>query len=95
MKTPNCAIGLLSLCLLLLTGCASAPPSQAPQVIETGCPAVTPCSLPPASLNSNGELLTEAEVLEAAWAECAAQVDTIHTHQTAQGPAHGRNRRAD
>ena len=81
MKTPNCAIGLISLSLLLLAGCASAPPSPEPLVIETGCPAVVPCLLPATSPNTNGELLTELERAELAWAECAAQVDMIYNHQ--------------
>lgn len=81
MKMPTFANGPLSLCLLLLAGCASAPPSPEPLVIETGCPAVVPCRLPPASPASNGELLRDIEAVEAAWADCAAQVDMIHQHQ--------------
>lgn len=83
MKMPNYAIGLISLCLLLLAGCASAPQSPEPLIISIGCPVVTPCQLPPAAPSSNGDLLTDAEVLETAWAECAAQVDMIRAHQQA------------
>ncbi|WP_313314664.1 Rz1-like lysis system protein LysC [Stutzerimonas nitrititolerans] len=81
---PNYAIGLISLCLLLLAGCASAPQSAEPLIISIGCPAVTPCQLPLAAPSSNGDLLTDAEALETAWAECAAQVDMIRAHQQAQ-----------
>lgn len=81
MKTMNFAIGPASLCLLLLAGCASAPPLPEPLVIVRGCPAVVPCSLPPAKPAANGELLRDAEVVEAAWADCAAQVDTIYQAQ--------------
>jgi len=42
---------------------------------------VVPCRLPPASPASNGELLRDIEAVEAAWADCAAQVDMIHQHQ--------------
>lgn len=77
----NFAIGPASLCLLLLAGCASAPPSPAPQIIVTGCPAVVPCRLPAAAPIGNGELLRDAEVVEAAWADCAAQVDTVYQAQ--------------
>ncbi|ERI52119.1 hypothetical protein N878_01200 [Pseudomonas sp. EGD-AK9] len=84
MKTPNFANGLPSLCLMLLAGCASAPPSPAPQLIETGCPAVVPCVLPATSPSNNGELLTDAERAELAWAECAAQIDTVIQHSEQQ-----------
>ena len=46
----------------------------------TGCPAVVPCVLPASSPSTNGELLTETERAELAWAECAAQVDMIYNH---------------
>lgn len=47
----------------------------------TGCPAVVPCVLPASSPSTNGQLLTEAERAELAWAECAAQVDMLHATQ--------------
>ncbi|WP_217632896.1 Rz1-like lysis system protein LysC [Pseudomonas kuykendallii] len=84
MKTKSFAYGLISSCLLLLAACAGAPPSAEQQVIETGCPAVVPCSLPAAAPSNNGELLDDADVLEAAWAECAAQVDMVYQHQVQQ-----------
>ena len=83
MKTVISRPGLLSLCLLQLAGCASAPPSAAPALTVTGCPLVTPCQLPATAPRNNGELLADAEALEAAWADCAAQVDLIHDMQQA------------
>ena len=82
MRTRNYATGLTSLCLLLLAGCASAPPSAAPTLIVTGCPAVTPCVLPATAPDSNGALLQDADNLELAWAECAAKVDTVIAAQS-------------
>jgi len=81
MKISTCATGLVLLCLLLLSGCAPVQPSPAPQIIRLGCPAVTPCILPATSPQQNGDLLTDADRIEAAWAECAAQVDIIHQYQ--------------
>ncbi|WNC11648.1 Rz1-like lysis system protein LysC [Pseudomonas coleopterorum] len=86
MKTPHFAIGLNSLCLTLLLGCASAPPSPAPTLIVSGCPAVTPCTLPATAPRHNGQLLGDQDSLEAAWADCAAQVDMIFRHQQAATP---------
>ncbi len=83
MKTKNCATGLISLCLTLLAGCASAPPSPAPQLTVTGCPAVVPCVLPATSPRNNGDQLTDQDRVEAAWADCAAQVDMVYKHQQA------------
>nr|USW02685.1 Rz1-like lysis system protein LysC [Pseudomonas pergaminensis] len=83
MRTTNYANGLISLCLTLLAGCASAPPSPAPTLIATGCPAVTPCVLPATSPLNNGDQLTDQDRAEAAWAECAAQVDMVYKHQQA------------
>lgn len=84
MKTLICALGLLSPCLMLLAGCASAPPSQAPTLIVSGCPAVVPCSLPATRPSSNGELMSDQDTAEAAWAECAGQVDMIYRYQKAR-----------
>ncbi|WP_216642245.1 Rz1-like lysis system protein LysC [Pseudomonas putida] len=81
MKTSNFANGLTSLCLTLLAGCASAPPSPAPTLIVSGCPVVVPCQLPATAPTRNGQLLTDQERTELAWAECAAQVDRVYQHQ--------------
>lgn len=42
---------------------------------------MVPCVLPATSPALNGELLTDAERAELAWAECAAQVDMIYANQ--------------
>ncbi|WP_434771145.1 Rz1-like lysis system protein LysC [Pseudomonas entomophila] len=81
MKTLHFATGLPSLCLILLAGCASAPPSPAPTPTVSGCPAVIPCQLPPTRPTHNGDLLADQDRLEQAWAECAAQVDRILERQ--------------
>ncbi|WP_420876158.1 Rz1-like lysis system protein LysC [Pseudomonas gessardii] len=67
----------------MLAGCANAPPSAAPPLIVTGCPAVVPCHLPASSPLHNGDLLTDQDRAEAAWADCAAQVDMIYKYQQA------------
>ncbi|WP_390891682.1 Rz1-like lysis system protein LysC [Ectopseudomonas guguanensis] len=77
-------IGALSLCLLLLAGCMSAPPLPEPVVIVSGCPVVTPCSLLPAAPQNNGDLSDDSDYLLSAWAECAAQVDAVYQHQQQQ-----------
>lgn len=80
MKTPSTRTGLTSLCLLLLAGCTSAPPSPEPTVTVAGCPIVTRCSLDPAAPTSNGDLSDEADYLLGAWADCAAKVDALYDH---------------
>lgn len=84
MRMPNFAYGLTSLCLTLLAGCASAPPSPEPLRIETGCPAVVPCTLSATNPDKNGALLNDQEVTESDWAQCAAQVDMVYEHQQAK-----------
>ncbi|MET1080315.1 MAG: Rz1-like lysis system protein LysC [Pseudomonas sp.] len=81
MNSKRTVYGLLSLCLALLLGCASAPPSPAPPLILSGCPVVTPCQLPATAPALNGHLVSDLEVIESAWASCAAQVDEIHDCQ--------------
>ncbi|WP_373318713.1 Rz1-like lysis system protein LysC [Laribacter hongkongensis] len=82
---PNCAAGLPLLCLTLLAGCASAPPSSVPPLIVNGCPGVSACRLPPSRPQTNSDLLTLVDELEAAWHDCAAQIDTIRACQSASG----------
>ncbi|WP_218191842.1 Rz1-like lysis system protein LysC [Pseudomonas sp. B11(2017)] len=84
MRTPTYATGLPSLCLTLLAGCASAPPSPAPTLIVSGCPAVVPCTLPATRPQSNGDQLSDQDRVEAAWADCASQVDMVYRHHQAQ-----------
>ncbi|MDD1980000.1 Rz1-like lysis system protein LysC [Pseudomonas asiatica] len=81
MRTKNCGTGLISLSLILLAGCASAPPSPAPTLIVSGCPVVVPCQLPATAPSKNGQLLSDQERTELAWAECAAQVDSVYQYQ--------------
>lgn len=47
----------------------------------SGCPVVTRCQLPSTAPRNNGELLDDSETLEAAWADCAAQVDMVYDAQ--------------
>ncbi|MBX9761555.1 MAG: Rz1-like lysis system protein LysC [Pseudomonadaceae bacterium] len=74
-------VGGLSLSLMLLAGCMSAPPLAEHTVTVSGCPVVTPCSLLPAAPQTNGQLSDDSDYLLSAWAECAAQVDIIYSHQ--------------
>ncbi|MDH0308506.1 Rz1-like lysis system protein LysC [Aeromonas caviae] len=76
----------------MLSGCSSAPPSPAPQTIRLTCQGLTPCRLPPADPANNGDLLDQLTQTEAAWATCAAQVDSLiacqQRHQN--GREHGK-----
>lgn len=63
------------------------PPSPAPTLIVSGCPVVVPCQLPATAPTQNGNLLTDQERTELAWAECAAQVDRVYQHQVAHEQA--------
>ncbi|MGL6230915.1 Rz1-like lysis system protein LysC [Aeromonas rivipollensis] len=66
---------------MLLSGCSSAPPSPAPQIIRITCTAPAPCQLPAASPVNNGDLIDQLTQTEAAWASCAAKVDSLITCQ--------------
>lgn len=77
-------IGAGSLCLALLAGCMSAQPSQEQTLTVLGCPVVTPCSLLPAAPQNNAGLSDDNDYLQAAWAECAAQVDAVYQYQQQQ-----------
>ncbi|WP_207953564.1 Rz1-like lysis system protein LysC [Vreelandella lionensis] len=76
-KTPHFALGLALACLLLLSGCAAAPPSPVPMLTINQCATPSPCSLPASNPHTNGELHLQLERTEAAWAQCAAEVDAI------------------
>ncbi|WP_417761724.1 Rz1-like lysis system protein LysC [Shewanella sp.] len=69
--------GLILLCPLLLSACASGLQLPAAPPIDNGCPRVIPCALPPANPKSNEGLSDEVDQLEQAWHACAAQVDMI------------------
>ncbi|WP_425314012.1 Rz1-like lysis system protein LysC [Shewanella dokdonensis] len=56
--------GLILLCPLLLSACASDQPLVAAPPIDNGCPRVVPCSLPPANPRSNEGLSQEIDQLE-------------------------------
>ncbi|ROT46073.1 Rz1-like lysis system protein LysC [Pusillimonas sp. NJUB218] len=73
--------GLISLCLLILSGCGSARPREVPQITLNQCPPVVPCVMQAASPRTNGELNLVLEQTEADWALCAAQVDMIYNCQ--------------
>ncbi|HFG0607571.1 Rz1-like lysis system protein LysC [Yersinia mollaretii] len=77
MKMKPYAAGLILPCLMILSGCVSAPPSPGPQIIVNGCPRVTACLFPSASPRTNGDLNDDIDQLEAALHACAAQVDTV------------------
>ncbi|WP_105534179.1 Rz1-like lysis system protein LysC [Solimicrobium silvestre] len=69
--------GLTLLCLLLLCSCASAPPPPAQVNIIQNCPNLHRCTLLAANPTTNGALNLLLERTEAAWADCAAQVDMM------------------
>ncbi|WJV54474.1 Rz1-like lysis system protein LysC [Pectobacteriaceae bacterium CE90] len=71
----NLNAGLIPLCLLILSGCASIPSSPAVTLTVNGCPSLTPCRFPAASPQTNGELNNQLDETEAALADCADQVD--------------------
>lgn len=74
-------VGGLSLSLMLLAGCMRGQVLPEHTVTVSGCPVVTPCSLQPAAPQNNGQLSDDSDYLLSAWAECAAQVDMIYSHQ--------------
>ncbi|WP_442908978.1 Rz1-like lysis system protein LysC [Halopseudomonas sp.] len=65
----------------MLAACETVPPLPAPQTIRLGCPAVTPCTLSATRPQRNGNLLTDTDVIESDWAECAAKVDMLYQYQ--------------
>lgn len=77
MKMKPYAVGLTLPCLMILSGCVSAPPSLGPQITVNGCPKVTACQFPAASPQTNGDLNDDIDQLEAALHACAAQIDTV------------------
>ena len=73
--------GATAACLTLLSACAAGPKLPEVQLIEIGCPSVTRCQLPPTQPLTNGDLRRDLEAIEAAWHDCAAQVDMINDCQ--------------
>ena len=76
--------GLILCCLMLFTGCTSAPPLVAVQSTVVGCPLVIPCLLPASNPISNQGISSELDTCETAWHDCAAQIDMIIECQTKQ-----------
>ncbi|WP_226066678.1 Rz1-like lysis system protein LysC [Dickeya zeae] len=74
---------------MILSGCASAPPSQVAVLTVNGCPRLTPCRFPPANPQTNGELNALLDETEAALATCADQVDAIIECQATSNVANG------
>lgn len=77
MKMKRYGAGLMLGCLLMLSGCASVPPSPAVTLTVNGCPRLTPCRFPAASPQTNGDLNNQLDATEAALVICADQVDII------------------
>ena len=67
--------GLILLCLLISSSCASVPPSPAPVIIINTCDSPTPCQLSAQAPATNKDLDAMLESTEADWAECAAKVE--------------------
>ncbi len=76
------AIGLIVLCLLVLSGCASTRRLSVPTLTVQQCPKVIRCTLTATSPRTNGELNLALEQAQADWAMCAAQVDMIYNCQS-------------
>ncbi|MFC7414770.1 Rz1-like lysis system protein LysC [Larsenimonas suaedae] len=62
---------------MLLSGCAATTPSPVPTLIVNRCATPNPCTLPASHPTTNGELHLQLERTEAAWAQCAAEVDAV------------------
>ncbi|EOI6580361.1 Rz1-like lysis system protein LysC [Yersinia enterocolitica] len=77
MKMKPYAAGLILPCLMILSGCADAPPSSGPQITVNGCPRVAQCQFPAAEPHTNGDLNDDIDRLETALHACAAQIDTV------------------
>ncbi|WP_245747100.1 Rz1-like lysis system protein LysC [Paraburkholderia lycopersici] len=75
-----------------MQACTQAPISPAPMVISRTCLPVAPCALPAQRPRVNGDLLKSLDAARAAWAACAATVDTVIDCQSkalsSPGPDH-------
>ncbi|HFJ4329273.1 TPA: Rz1-like lysis system protein LysC [Serratia liquefaciens] len=67
----------MAACLLMLCACTPARQSPEVQLIAPGCPRLIVCQLPASNPLTNGDLEQQKSRVEAAWAMCADQVDTI------------------
>uniref|UniRef100_UPI0035C74233 Rz1-like lysis system protein LysC n=1 Tax=Serratia quinivorans TaxID=137545 RepID=UPI0035C74233 len=67
----------MAACLLMLCACTPARQSPGVQLIAPGCPMLIACQLPASNPLTNGDLEQQKSRVEAAWAMCADQVDTI------------------
>src|SRR5690606_38858502 len=81
MMLKKFALGLTSLCPLILSGCGNVQPIEVPVIMVNQCPPVVPCTLQPASPKKNGDLNLLLDQTEGDWAFCAAQVDMIYNCQ--------------
>ncbi|WAT01033.1 Rz1-like lysis system protein LysC [Rouxiella chamberiensis] len=72
------------LCLMLLSGCKSAPPLPVPTIIYVGCPRVTSCPFPASDPKTNGDLSADIRQLEGALAACGLQVEAVKQCQEKQ-----------
>ncbi|WP_076879656.1 Rz1-like lysis system protein LysC [Bordetella sp. H567] len=90
MPPKNCKPGLISLCLTLLSGCASVQPSPDLPPIPSTCPIVSPCSLTASNPRTSGDLNLQLERAENDWAICAAVVDSIVKCQSEPADAKAR-----
>ncbi|WP_425339463.1 Rz1-like lysis system protein LysC [Methylotenera oryzisoli] len=70
--------------MILLSACGSTPPLPEVRIIEIGCPSVTRCQLPASNPQTNGDLRRNVEAAEAAWHDCASQVDAVYECQQKQ-----------
>lgn len=87
----KCAIGLASLCLMTLFGCASEARLPARPVTVQTCAPVTPCVLMGVQPRTNGDLNLALEQAYADWAACAAQVDMILECQSAKAGSNSKS----
>ncbi|WPX45661.1 MULTISPECIES: Rz1-like lysis system protein LysC [unclassified Undibacterium] len=64
-----------------MPACANIPTTAVPATIVQTGPYVSRCQLAASAPKTNGELQLALERTQAAWADCAAQVDMLVDHQ--------------
>ncbi|WP_419236069.1 Rz1-like lysis system protein LysC [Serratia fonticola] len=77
MKMKLCAAGISLLCLMMLSGCTTAPDLPPLTIIYAGCPRVSSCPIPESQPITNGALSEDVRQLERALVSCAQQVETV------------------